>query len=95
MGTPLGPKYIPYTYIDPLGNSLEVAPTVAFQIMACFLGPGNSMGVRNPDFQKGSLKRTYRAWQFQVFPMHALRIGQHGLDRNWGIHLRKPTTCGT
>ena len=20
MGTPLGPKYIPYTYMDPLGN---------------------------------------------------------------------------
>ena len=22
MGTPLGPKYIPYTYMDPLGKSL-------------------------------------------------------------------------
>ena len=22
MGTPLGPKYIPYTYMDPLGNTL-------------------------------------------------------------------------
>ena len=21
MGTPLGPKYIPYTYMDPLGSS--------------------------------------------------------------------------
>ena len=23
MGTPLGPKYIPYTYMDPLGYSVE------------------------------------------------------------------------
>ena len=22
MGTPLGPKYVPYTYMDPLGMSL-------------------------------------------------------------------------
>ena len=23
MGTPLGPKYIPYTYMDPLGEAKE------------------------------------------------------------------------
>ena len=23
MGTPLGPKYVPYTYMDPLGLGLE------------------------------------------------------------------------
>ena len=23
MGTPLGPKYVPYTYMDPLGRSFE------------------------------------------------------------------------
>ena len=23
MGTPLGPKYIPYTYMDPLGETLD------------------------------------------------------------------------
>ena len=23
MGTPLGPKYIPYTYMDPLGKGLR------------------------------------------------------------------------
>ena len=25
MGTPLGPKYIPYTYMDPLGYSIVYA----------------------------------------------------------------------
>ena len=25
MGTRLGPKYIPYTYMDPVGNALQVA----------------------------------------------------------------------
>ena len=25
MGTPLGPKYIPYTYMDPLGKSSVVS----------------------------------------------------------------------
>ena len=25
MGTPLGPKYIPYTYMDPLGESLGLS----------------------------------------------------------------------
>ena len=25
MGTPLGPKYIPYTYMDPLGKNSEAA----------------------------------------------------------------------
>ena len=24
MGTPLGPKYIPYTYADPLGDCVRV-----------------------------------------------------------------------
>ena len=24
MGTPLGPKYIPYTYMDPLGQQLKL-----------------------------------------------------------------------
>ena len=24
MGTPLGPKYIPYTYMDPLGSDCSV-----------------------------------------------------------------------
>ena len=23
MGTPLGPKYIPYTYMDPLGDEIR------------------------------------------------------------------------
>ena len=27
MGTPLGPKYIPYTYIDPLGYSSTMDTT--------------------------------------------------------------------
>ena len=26
MGTPLGPKYIPYTYMDPLGNPTNTKP---------------------------------------------------------------------
>ena len=26
MGTPLGPKYIPYTYMDPLGKTMQMAP---------------------------------------------------------------------
>ena len=26
MGTPLGPKYIPYTYMDPLGMLASFAP---------------------------------------------------------------------
>ena len=26
MGTPLGPKYIPYTYMDPLGLSPQEVP---------------------------------------------------------------------
>ena len=26
MGTPLGPKYIPYTYMDPLGMELSCGP---------------------------------------------------------------------
>ena len=30
MGTPLGPKYIPYTYMDPLG------------MITCFFGVGSS-----------------------------------------------------
>ena len=25
MGTPLGPKYLPYTYMDPLGKLFNVA----------------------------------------------------------------------
>ena len=28
MGTPLGPKYIPYTYMDPLGKVVHVGLTV-------------------------------------------------------------------
>ena len=24
MGTPLGPKYIPYTYMDPLGKLIQI-----------------------------------------------------------------------
>ena len=38
MGTPLGPKYIPYTYMDPLGllpyelRALGVAETVGFMV---------------------------------------------------------------
>ena len=31
MGTPLGPKYIPYTYMDPLGRlNRAIARTKAF-----------------------------------------------------------------
>ena len=28
MGTPLGPKCIPFTYMDPLGNLVKQAPTL-------------------------------------------------------------------
>ena len=28
MGTPLGPKYIPYTYLDPLGNIKLPPPNI-------------------------------------------------------------------
>ena len=32
MGTPLGPKYIPYTYMDPLGyNSRRLTAQVTFR----------------------------------------------------------------
>ena len=31
MGTPLGPKYIPYTYMDPLGKSRK--EILAFSLM--------------------------------------------------------------
>ena len=31
MGTPLGPKYIPYTYMDPLGVS---TPSLGFRVWA-------------------------------------------------------------
>ena len=30
MGTPLGPKYIPYTYMDPLGLFPLVRPCIAY-----------------------------------------------------------------
>ena len=30
MGTPLGPKYIPYTYMDPLGWRLAQALLLSF-----------------------------------------------------------------
>ena len=29
MGTPLGPKYIPYTYMDPLGISIITAVIIS------------------------------------------------------------------
>ena len=32
MGTPLGPKYVPYTYMDPLGKGLEASCSQAAAI---------------------------------------------------------------
>ena len=38
MGTPLGPKYIPYTYMDPLGQQFRVLGfTVSGQGFGCFM----------------------------------------------------------
>ena len=38
MGTPLGPKYIPYTYMDPLGKktSADVVPRLCNRRAAPF-----------------------------------------------------------
>ena len=52
MGTPLGPKYIPYTYMDPLGtcslqawSSLGCEGTAAVRILEGLL---SEMGVQPP-----------------------------------------------
>ena len=36
MGTPLTPKYIPYTYMDPLGESPVVTANVEPQVNCVF-----------------------------------------------------------
>ena len=45
MGTPLGPKYIPYTYMDPLGK------------LKVFL-PARSTAARRPSKAPGTTRRT-------------------------------------
>ena len=38
MGTPLGPKYIPYTYMDPLGSEVNdfLDMAINYSIVACW-----------------------------------------------------------
>ena len=38
MGTPLGPKYIPYTYMDPLGTSGPEGEDVSVDVAVKGLG---------------------------------------------------------
>ena len=63
MGTPLGPKYIPYTYMDPLGQPnnrpLCEARTAAGQLrdplgeQVCL--PCKQADLKNPEY--GTLKK--------------------------------------
>ena len=40
MGTPLGPKYIPYTYMDPLGSREARNPTANLGFVLWVFGEG-------------------------------------------------------
>ena len=62
MGTPLGPKYIPYTYMDPLGRGCS-------HIQACASGISaepSSLSVR----KRVCLTEASGCWQVEVQTEH-------------------------
>ena len=48
MGTPLGPKYIPYTYMDPLGKDCHflVAKLKRYTTCKASITPTDGLGFR-------------------------------------------------
>ena len=57
MGTPLGSKYIPYTYMDPLGSTGGLTspttrnPGVVLKALSCFDGRTLCVGFRSLEFR--------------------------------------------
>ena len=52
MGTPLGPKYIPYTYMDPLGlqsNAKKGSACISTVAIVCHQGRGFRVRVKTPE----------------------------------------------
>ena len=62
MGTPLGPKYIPYTYMDPLGKMASCRSSTPCTLAELCLprrpGAGASPALRHASLQESLSTRT-------------------------------------
>ena len=53
MGTPLGPKYIPYTYMDPLGKKVGFRECAAYMSHSLHSLKGDHIGECTGDYYRG------------------------------------------